>query len=200
MNDMQKLGKVEAMGLSLAVISNNIIFNMTSVINVLYVSILSILFMLVAIFLFKRFISYDILDVSEYLGGSWLKGIMAILFIVLFMSFSAVSLRYYVNDLHVIYYPEYNYLVLLLITFIPVIISSKIGLQAIYGTNLVVIPIAVLSIVLLFSISIRDFTWQRLFPAFGYGVQSRRAGAGSILAGHPRYGNACPCLSRGRKA
>ena len=95
MNDMQKLGKVEAMGLSLAVISNNIIFNMTSVIfnscgsgswlNVLYVSILSILFMLVAIFLFKRFISYDILDVSEYLGGSWLKGIMAILFIVLFI-------------------------------------------------------------------------------------------------------------------
>lgn len=182
MNDMQKLGKVEAMGLNLAVISNNIIFNMTSVIfnscgsgswlNVLYVSILSILFMLVAIFLFKRFISYDILDVSEYLGGSWLKGIMAILFIVLFMSFSAVSLRYYVNDLHVIYYPEYNYLVLLLITFIPVIISSKIGLKAIYGTNLVVIPIAVLSIVLLFSISIRDFTWQRLFPAFGYGVKN----------------------------
>ena len=79
MNDMQKLGKVEAMGLSLAVISNNIIFNMTSVIfnscgsgswlNVLYVSILSILFMLVAIFLFKRFISYDILDVSEVVHG-----------------------------------------------------------------------------------------------------------------------------------
>ena len=65
MNDMQKLGKVEAMGLSLAVISNNIIFNMTSVIfnscgssswlNVLYVSILSILFMLVCNISFQTF-------------------------------------------------------------------------------------------------------------------------------------------------
>ena len=182
MNDLQKLGKFEAIGLSLAVISNNIIFNMTSVIfnncgssswlNVLYISAISIIFMLVIIWLFKPFISYDILDVSNFLGGPTLKRFLAILFIILFMAFSSISLRYYVNDLHVIYYSEYNYLVLLLITFIPIVISSMIGLKAIYGTNLVVIPITILSTILLFSVSIRDFSWQRFFPIFGYGVKN----------------------------
>lgn len=182
MDDIPKIGKLEAIGLHLAVISNNIIFSMTSIIfnssgsgswlNMIYVSIISIVFMLIIIALYKSFPGLDLLDISKYLGGKKLKYIFSILYSVLFISFSAICVRYYVNDLHIIYFSDYNFLFLILITFIPIVISSQIGLKAVYGANLVIIPITVLSIVLLLSISIRDFSWQRLFPVLGYGANN----------------------------
>ena len=65
MKDIQKIGKIEAVALSLAIITNNIIFNITSIIfnscgsgawlNMIYVSILSLIFMFVILFLFRNF-------------------------------------------------------------------------------------------------------------------------------------------------
>ncbi len=181
MNAMQKLGKIEAIGLSLAVIINNIIFNMTSIIfnycgsgswiNIIYVSILSLIFTFIIILLLKPFPSLDLLDISSFLGGKTLKCLISVLYVILFMSFSAICVRYYANNSHIIYFSGYNLLFLILLAFVPIVISSKIGLKAIYGTNLIVIPITILSIVLLFTISIRDFSWQKLFPIFGYGAK-----------------------------
>lgn len=182
MDNLQKVGKIEAIGLVLAIISNNIIFNLTSIIfngsasgawvNVLYISVISLIFMFIVLALFKNFPNSDLLDLSKFLGGKTLKYIITILYVVLFMSITAVYIRYYVNDLHVVYYSGYNFLILALFAIVPAIISSRIGLKAIYGTNLVVIPITLLSIILLFSTSIRDFSWQRLFPALGYGAKN----------------------------
>ena len=83
MTEMQKLGKIEAVGLSLAVIINNIIFNMTSIIfnycgsgswiNIIYVSILSLIFTFIIILLLKPFPSLDLLDISSFLGGKALR-------------------------------------------------------------------------------------------------------------------------------
>ena len=181
MKDIQKIGKIEAIALALAIITNNIIFNITSIIfnscgsgswlNMIYVSILSLIFMFVILFLFKSFPGLDLLDISKFLGGKTLNCVVSILYVLLFMFFSAICVRYYANNLHLIYFSGYSILFLILLAFIPIIISSKTGLRAIYGTNLIVIPIAVLSIVLLFSVSIRDFTWQKLFPIFGYGAK-----------------------------
>lgn len=181
MGNIEKVGKIEAIGLILAIISNNVIFNLTTVIfnssgsgswlNVIYISIISLIFTFIILALFKVFPNSDLLDLSKYLGGKTLERILCFLYIALFLSISAVYLRYYVNNVHVIYFSNYSFLMLALFAIIPAIISSRIGLKAIYGTNLIVIPITVLSIILLFSVSIKDFSWQKLFPVFGYGAK-----------------------------
>lgn len=182
MDTFQKIGKFETIGLVLAIISNNILFSITSIIfnssgsgswlNVIYISLISCIFMLIVIALFKPFATSDLVDISNYLGGKALKIIMTILYVILFISLSAICVRYYVNDLHIIYFSVYSFLFLLLMVFIPIIVASRIGFKAIYGTNLVVISSTVLSIVLLFSISIRDFSWHKLFPVLGYGAKN----------------------------
>lgn len=179
MNNVQKIGQIEAIALHLAIICNNVIFNITSIIfntsgsaswlNIIYISFLGLIFMLLVLKLFKPFPGLDILDISNYLGGNILKRIIAGLYILMFVCITSVYLRYYVNGLHVIYFPGYSLLALALLSFIPVIISNKTGLKAIYGTNLFVIPITILSSILLFSISIKDFTWQNFCPILGYG-------------------------------
>ena len=182
MENLQKIARIEAIGLSLAVLSNNVIFNTTSIIfnscgsgswlSVIFLSIISLIFMFIVLALYKVFPTYDLLDISKYLGGKSLKYIVAILYVIFFTAFSIICLRYFASDLHVIYFPGYSYLFLILLVFVPVVISTRTGLKAIYGTNLVVIPITVLSTFLLFFISIRDFSWQRLFPIFGYGAKN----------------------------
>ena len=182
MENLQKIARIEAIGLSLAVLSNNVIFNTTSIIfnscgsgswlSVIFLSIISLIFMFIVLALYKVFPTYDLLDISKYLGGKSLKYIVAILYVIFFTAFSIICLRYFASDLHVIYFPGYSYLFLILLVFVPVVISTRTGLKAIYGTNLVVIPITVLSTFLLFFILIRDFSWQRLFPIFGYGAKN----------------------------
>ena len=182
MDNLQKIGKIEAIGLSLAVLSNNIIFNMTSIIfnscgsgswlSVIYLSIISLIFMFIILALYKLFPNYDLLDISKYLGGNFLKYIISLLYIIFIMSFSVICIRYYANDLHVIYFPNYSFLFLILIVFVPIVVSTRIGLKAVYGTNLFVIPITILSFFLVFAISIRDFSLQKLFPILGYGAKN----------------------------
>ena len=78
-----KMGFVEAILFILVVITNKIILNLPKTIitgcgnsawiNVIYISILAVILTLIIVKLFKRFEGYDILDISNYLGGKPLK-------------------------------------------------------------------------------------------------------------------------------
>ena len=124
MNDNQKLGKIEAIALGLTVISNNIIFNIPTIIfnscgsgswlNTIYISVLALIFILIFLKLIKPFPGQDIIDISKKVGGKPLKYIISVLYIVLFLSFSAVCLRYFSSNLRLIYYSSYNVLFIML--------------------------------------------------------------------------------------
>ncbi len=127
MDSIQKLGKYETIGLVLSIISNNIIFNMPTIIfnscgsgswvNVLYISIISMFFMLIILKIFKSFPGLDIVDISKFLGGKFLAFIVAILYAFMFTCFSALCIRYFINNLHIIYFPSYSLLLLAIIRF-----------------------------------------------------------------------------------
>ena len=88
MSTYQKIGTVEAIALIVTIIINQIILNLPDVIitttgssswiNVIYISIIAIIFCALICKLFKPFNSNDIIDVSEYLGGKILKYIIGI--------------------------------------------------------------------------------------------------------------------------
>ena len=104
MNSIEKIGKIETLALFITIISNNIIINISTIIlnvtntgawvNVIYLTVICLLLTLLICKFFKPFINSDILDVSYFLGGKVLKYIVAILYIILFLSFSALCLRY----------------------------------------------------------------------------------------------------------
>ncbi len=181
MNNIEKIGKAEVIALFIIIISNNIIINIPTIIidftgtgawlNVIYLTIICLIFMLFVCKFFKPFVNFDILDVSEFLGGKILKFIIAIAYLIFFMSFSAACLRYFANNLQNIYFDTSPLIFIILLFIIPIVISCRAGLKAISGTNIILIPITILSIFTLFFAASRDFVWQRLFPIFGYGLK-----------------------------
>ncbi len=182
MDNVDRIGKIEAIALLITVIANNIIFNIPTVIlnlsgtgswlNIIYLGIISLIFIIIVCKLLKPFVQADLVDISDFLGGKILKTIIGIAYIFLFISFSGACLRYLVNSLHVIYFNDTPLLFLILLFIIPVIIANKFGIKAISGTNIIFVPIAMASIVILLFAASKDFVWQRLFPIFGYGAKN----------------------------
>lgn len=181
MNSIEKIGKFEAIALFITIISNNIIINISTIIlnltstgswiNIIYLTILCLFFTLIVCKLLKPFISFDILDVSYYLGGNLLKYIVAILYIILFISFSALCIRYFANSLNVIYFNSTSIVILILLLLVPAAIASKAGVKAISGSNIIFVPITVVALLVFFFASIRFFDWQNIFPIMGDGTK-----------------------------
>lgn len=182
MGNLDKIGKVEAIALLITVIINNIIFNVPAIIlnlsgtgswlGVIYLTILALIFIFILCKLLEPFVQFDLLDISEYIGGNFLKIIMGMAYIFLFLSFSGACLRYLAYSLHLIYFENTTLLYLMLLFLIPVTIATKRGLKAISGTNLFFIPSVIISILVLFISVSKDFVWQRLFPIFGYSLKN----------------------------
>lgn len=178
MDNVDRIGRIEAIALLITVIANNIIFNIPTIIlsysgsgawlSIIYLGILSLIFIVIVCKLLKPFVQLDLVDISNFLGGKVLKTIIGIAYIFLFISFSGACLRYFVNSLHLIYFNDTPLLFLIILFIIPIIIANKFGIKAISGTNIIFVPIAMASIITLLFAASKDFVWQRLFPIFGY--------------------------------
>ena len=66
-------------------------------INIVYVTIIAIFIAILIYRLLKNFPSYDIIDISEYLGGKCFKSIIGTIFILYFLISSSILLRNFVN-------------------------------------------------------------------------------------------------------
>lgn len=182
MDKIEKIGRFEAITLLITLIANNIVFNISSMvlsststgawINIIYLSFISIIFIIIVSILFKSFSNSDIVDVSEYLGGKFLKNVIAILYIIFFIVFSALCLRYFSNSLQLIYFKYSSLIFLMLLFIIPVIISNKAGLKGIVGVTRIAFPFTFFGVIILMFAASNDFVWQYLFPAFGNGFNS----------------------------
>lgn len=103
--NIHKIGTMEAICLICIVMTNHIIINIPETIiqasgpsawlNVIFVSLIVLGFTLLICKLFENFSGKDILDLSEYVGGKWLKIIIGIAFIVLFSLISSTLLKFF---------------------------------------------------------------------------------------------------------
>lgn len=179
--NIEKIGKIEAIALFITIISNNIIINIPTIIlntsstgswiNVIFLTVICLIFVLIVCKLLKPFINYDILDVSEFLGGKILKFIIAILYAILFLFFSALCLRYFANSLKIIYFNNTSLVSLILLLVVPAVIAGKAGLKAVSGSNIILVPITVISLIVFCIAASKNYEWQNLFPVLGYGAR-----------------------------
>lgn len=176
----KKLGKFEAICLMVIIIINVIVLNIPNmimlsagsgaIINIIYIGILGILFSILLSKLFAKFEGKDILDISEYLGGKFLKIFVSISFIVFILVLAIIGVRYLSRNIKIIYFNQSPLVFLLLFFIIPAVVVNKLGLKAISGVNLVFIFIILASLLILFISSYKNFTMSKIFPILGNGL------------------------------
>lgn len=188
-----KIGSIEAICLIIVVILNHIVLNLpktlldacgsSTPLNVIYISILVFIFLYLVIKLFKNFSNHDILDVSEFLGGSILRNIVGILFIIYFATISSTLLVNFCNILKLVYFPNMPIFLLLILFLTIAVIANKLGSGTIIKANLIVVPLVMLNLIIAFFAIYPRFVPERIFPIFGYGAnETFFSGATNVFA------------------
>lgn len=175
-----KIGTVEAIMLVLITIVTHTISSLpreilvltksATIINLIFVSILAILFSYLIVRLMKNFAGSDIIDISEYLGGKLFKNIIGIIFILYFLISSSLLLRNFCESIKIIYYPMTNILFILTLFIIAVCCVNRLDFNASLKTNMLILPLVLASIVFLFFANMNKFVPERMFPIFGDGL------------------------------
>ena len=114
--NLSKLGSLEAIAFIIIVMLNNIVLNLpksilnqcgsSSIINIIYISIIGFIFLSIVLKLFNKFKGYDILDIAEFLGGKIFKIIVGILFIIYFAFVSLTIIRNFSEMLRLTYFDK----------------------------------------------------------------------------------------------
>ena len=180
MDNIQKIGKIEAICLIVIVTVNEIIFNIPNFViqnsgssswitTLLHFAFVLVFFLFISKF-FKEIGARDIIDSSEYVGGKTIKWIIGILYILLFIGVSSYVLRYFSNVLELIYFNDTPITFILALFLIAAVFASKHGIKAICHVNLLLFPIIFLSLIVILFSTFKDLVPQRIFPMLGFGI------------------------------
>lgn len=180
MSQTSKIGKIEAIFLIITIMINHIILNLSkalldstgssTLLNIVFVTIIALCIVYFISRVFKRFPGMDILDISEFLGGKFLKNLIGTLFIIYFLFSSSTFLRSFCESVKIIYFPRTPIIILILLFIIGITLCNRFGMQSIIRANLIFIPFVLFSIVFVFLANFEHFTVQRMFPLFGNGI------------------------------
>lgn len=147
-------------------------FSSASILNSAYVGLISIILTILICVLYRKFVGVGILDISEYLGGKFLKIIVGILFIFYFLSTTSTLLCKLVDSLKIIYYPITNNVYIILLFVIATGIICNLKNNAFVRVNSVILPISLITLILVFAGNLKNFDFQNIYPIFGNGIDS----------------------------
>lgn len=129
-----KLSKLEAISLILVITLTGIILNTPeylidltgtgTIINIVYISIIGLIFCFLIYKLLKNFPSMDILDISKFIGGNFFKFIVDSIFIIFFLISIIVAISNFTYLIKSLYFSNYSNLFIILF-FIAILILSN---------------------------------------------------------------------------
>lgn len=182
MSNNYKMQKYEAICLILIVMVNKLILNVPyyiidlvgtgAIVNLIYIGILGLVFVLCLNYLFQKFPNSDIIDVSEFLGGKVFKVIMGLIFIVFFFLVSYITLSDFANMIKTIYFGNSPLIFILLFFMIGILVANLIGFKSMIRTICFVVPFTLLSILLALFAVYDEFSLDKFSPFFGYNMQT----------------------------
>lgn len=133
--------------------------------------------------LLEKFPSLDILDISQFLGGKWLKILVGILFLLYFIFTVSISLRSFSEELKIIFFPRTDVPIIMMLFLIAIVIVNKLGFSAIARSNLFIMPMILFTIIFVFFANIENFTFQGMLPIIGKGANATLfAGLSNLFA------------------
>ena len=187
--DSSKVNTIEAIMLVFTIIVAHTILSLqrnilaltksATLLNLVYVSIIALLFTYFIFRLLNKFPGLDIIDISEFLGGKILKNIVGFIFISFFTITSSLLLRSFCESLKIIYYPLTDIKFIILIFIVVLGFSNRLNFTATLKANTLIMPIVFASIVFLLIANVNNFTPERIFPILGDGF-SQTFGLGIV--------------------
>ena len=175
-----KIGTIEAIMLILTIVVAHSVLSMptnilssyksASILNVIYVGIIAIIIAYFIYKLLKNFPSMDIIDISEVIGGKVFKNLVGIIFIIYFILSASLMFRNFCESIQILYFPMTNIIFIMALIVISLSITNKLNFNATIKTNVIIVPIALVSVLFLFFTNINRFVPERIFPILGEGV------------------------------
>ena len=140
--------------------------------NTLFIILIGLGLVFIITKLFKKFAGLDIIDISEYVGGKFLKNVISIISLVFFWISGGLILHHISDCLQIIYLPNTNILFIQLIFLFGAGICAKKGIATVCKTNLIFVAILVIPMIVLWCSLFFDMEIQRIFPILGYGFNN----------------------------
>lgn len=143
-----------------------------TIVNLVFLSVIVLIFCLIISKIFKNFSNQDILDISKLVGGNFLKFLVGMIFIV-FLFITAVSaILNFLFLIKNVYFQNTNFLFILSIFIISIFVSLNKGFYTIKKLSTILIGILVLSIISLFFGDNGNFSSNNLTPIFGFNYKT----------------------------
>ena len=191
--EVKQISNFQAIALILIIVINHLILGTPrtliaetgtgTILNMLYVFILALLLVFIISKLFNNFKGKDIIDISEFLGGKFLKVIVGIVFIGYFLVILSTTVRVIVQDLEIIYFQNISVYVLTLAILASIVFVYKYGSSAVVKCNSIIAPIVGIAILIIAFSNVQDFSLDRIFPILGFGAKETFiTGASNIFA------------------
>lgn len=175
-----KIGNKEAIALLVTITFNNIIVNVAktivdttasaSLLNILYISIIAIILTSIICYFLSNFPTFDLIDISGYLGGNILKWIVGLLYIGYFIFFAGTLLHIFASCLQIIYFSLTKLFYILLLFIIAAFVCCTMKYNAIYRSTYIYFPILLISTIGLFLSNTPYFEIERMYPFLGNGL------------------------------
>ena len=177
MENSYKLKNKEAICLMVLLMINKLILNVPyyivslvgngAIANIIYIGIIDFIVLLIIVNLIDRFQSMDLMDISKYLGGSFLEKFIGIFNLIFFYLVSSITLVDFCNVLHNIYFSDFSIIYIILFFIIGTIIANFIGLEAISHHATFIVPLIIISIFITFFSTLDNLTLENITPIFG---------------------------------
>lgn len=191
--EVKQIGNFQAIALILIIVINHLILGTPrtliaetgtgTILNMFYIFILALLLVFIITKLFNNFKGKDIIDISEFLGGKFLKVIVGIVFIGYFLVILSTTVRVIVQDLEIIYFENISINILTLVIITSIVFVYKYGSTAVIKCNSIIAPIVGIAILIIAFSNIQDFSLDRVFPILGFGAKETFiTGASNIFA------------------
>lgn len=171
-----KINKYEGIAFVLIIIINLILVNLPKIslsicgtsawINVIYVSILAFLFVLFICKVFQKFPNHDIIDISEFLGGKFLKVFTGIAYLIFFSFLFIMTIKYFSESFKLIYFQNIDIFFIILLFLIGAIFANSFKTKAIFKTCLLVTILVLVSLCINYFVLSSNFVPERMFPIF----------------------------------
>lgn len=188
-----KIGLLQASSVIITVMISHIILNMpnhlisntgpSTILNLVYVFLISAFIFYLASKVFELFPKKDFIDICEYAGGKWLKNIFSIAICIYFLTISGFVIRTFAESLVLIYFPNIELEIVILVFVAITAIMNLLGFKAISRVTLISLPVILVSMIMIFVSSASKFIPERALPLLGYGAYDTFvSGLGNIFA------------------
>lgn len=189
----QKIGFGEALCILLIVTLSHLILTLpktiiesqgsSSILNVIYVSILAVFIIFILTKLYKNFKGQDILDISSFVFGRPFKFILGLLFIAYYMFVASLLIRSTSENIKTMYFQNTPIPYITLFLLLAAGFINKLGPRTVIKCNLIIAPSIIFILTILFLVSSSNFVWERIFPLLGYGAKNLfLTGSGNLYA------------------